>query len=401
MNEIENLIFDEAKKIGSLLIKWRRHFHEYPELSFKEWKTALFVEEQLKSIPGMTVSRPNAIIPNVVGKLANGTGPTIAIRADMDALPIQEENDVVYASKHRGIMHACGHDAHTAIVLGVAKVIAQLQDHFQGTIVFLFQSAEETTDEQNKSGACYLLEDGVLDDVDAAIALHMCPWLPVGHMQVHDGSSMANVDVFEGTIRGSGGHGAYPHEGSDPIWMLQYVLSYLYSIPSRKISPLEKAVVSVGEIQAGTSDNIIPTKVKLRGTIRSYEHDIRKCLTEEVTKAFALVAALGGEYDVHITRNEPALQNDTRVNQLIVSSIHDLFPQAHIHHKPFGLGGEDFGYISGRIPSSMFFLGCQRENEKKRELHTPQFDIDEQCLVQGTSILAATAFRYLNEEGEK
>lgn len=380
-------VVEQANRLFNQLVEWRRHLHQYPELSFKENETAQFIADRLKDIPGMVVDTGVGVATSVIGTITNGEGPTIAIRADIDALPITEENDNSYTSKRIGVMHACGHDAHTAIALGVATLISKrLQNDLKGTVKFIFQPAEESTDEHGLSGSPYLVKAGVYDNVDAAIALHMCPWLPVGEVQVHDGYSMANVDVFKGKIVGTGGHGAYPELGTDPIWMLGPVMQAIHGIVSRRVSSLDSAVISIGKVQAGTASNIIPTEVLIEGTIRSYKEEVRDLLTSELQKAFSIVENLGGEYTLNITRGEPALNNDPLVNRWIINAIKTMYPQFQIHQKPFGMGGEDFGYVTRMLPSAMFFLGCATEDGIKRDLHTSIFDINEKCLPIGVAI---------------
>jgi amidohydrolase len=205
-------VLNRLEQLSTDLVKWRRWLHQFPELSFHEVGTSRFVAEILSKIKGMKVETGIGVPTSVVGTLSNGQGPTIAIRADIDALPIVEENQISYASKKKGVMHACGHDAHTSIVLGAAQLLGELfqNEKITGNVKFIFQPAEESTDKYGLSGSPYLLQAGVYNDVDAAIALHMCPWLPVGAAQINDGYSMANVDVFKGKILGTGGHGAYP-----------------------------------------------------------------------------------------------------------------------------------------------------------------------------------------------
>ena len=334
---------------------------------------------------------------SVVGTLSTGEGPTIAIRADIDALPIKEENNVAYASQHDGVMHACGHDAHTAILLGAAQILSEeyQQDKLKGTVKFIFQPAEESTDEKGLSGSPYMVQAGVYDNVDAAIALHMCPWLPVGSAQINDGYSMANVDVFEGKLYGTGGHGAYPDLGTDPIWMLGPVMQALHGIVARKVAALDAAVISIGQIHAGSASNIIPTEVSIKGTIRSYAPEVREQLALELEKAFSIVEPLGGEYSFHVENGEPALNNSPIVNTWFLQSMKELYPELSIINRPFGMGGEDFGYVTQKLPGSLFFLGCGREGESQRDLHTPIFDIDEACLPIGAAILTQTAINFL------
>ncbi|MFS0669502.1 amidohydrolase [Peribacillus frigoritolerans] len=390
----------QANYLFNQLIEWRRTFHQYPELSFQEFGTSQLIAETLQKIDGMKVERGIAVETSVVGTLTSGEGPTIAIRADIDALPITEENTTSYCSKNDGIMHACGHDAHTAILLGVATILADLfkKGEVTGTVKFIFQPAEESTDESGLSGSPYMVQAGIYDKVDAAIALHMCPWLPVGDVQMSDGYSMANVDVFEAKIYGTGGHGAYPELGTDPIWMLGPVMQALHGIVARKISALDAAVVSIGQIHAGTASNIIPTEVLIEGTIRSYTPETRDLLALELKKAISIVEHLGGSFSLNIERGEPALNNSALVNQWITEAMLEIYPEIQITKRPFGLGGEDFGYVTQKIPGSMFFLGCAQKEGVQRDLHTPIFDIDETCLPIGTAILGQTAVRFLNGE---
>ncbi|MBL3645201.1 amidohydrolase [Bacillus sp. RHFB] len=390
----------QANCLFNQLIEWRRTFHQHPELSFQEFGTSQLIAETLQRIDGMKVERGIAVETSVVGTLTSGEGPTIAIRADIDALPITEENTTSYRSKNDGIMHACGHDAHTAILLGVATILADLfkKGEVTGTVKFIFQPAEESTDESGLSGSPYMVQAGIYDKVDAAIALHMCPWLPVGDVQMSDGYSMANVDVFEAKIYGTGGHGAYPELGTDPIWMLGPVMQALHGIVARKISALDAAVVSIGQIHAGSASNIIPTEVLIEGTIRSYTPETRDLLALELKKAISIVEHLGGSFSLNIERGEPALNNSALVNQWITEAMLEIYPEIQITKRPFGLGGEDFGYVTQKIPGSMFFLGCAQKEGVQRDLHTPFFDIDETCLPIGTAILAHTAVRFLNGE---
>ncbi len=398
--ENDHPIVSQANHLFNKLIEWRRKFHQQPELSFQEFGTSQFVAETLEKVDGMKVERGLGVETSVVGTLSSGNGPTIAIRADMDALPITEENSVSYSSINKGVMHACGHDAHTAILLGAAYLFADLfkMGDVKGTVKFVFQPAEESTDEHGLSGSPYMVQAGVYDEVDAAIALHMCPWLPVGAVQISDGYSMANVDVFEGKIFGTGGHGAYPELGTDPIWMLGPVMQALHGIVARKVSALDAAVVSIGQIHAGTASNIIPTEVLIEGTIRSYSPEVRDLLAAEIKKAFSIAEGLGGGYSLKINRGEPALNNSPLVNRWIQESIQEIYPELHIIRKPFGLGGEDFGYVTQKLPASMFFLGSARQDGIQRDLHTPFFDIDETCMPIGTAILVQTAARFLKGE---
>jgi len=394
-------IVQGAESLFENLIRWRRHFHENPELSFEEFNTANFIIHELEKIEHLSLE---TFIGGygIVATLSSGTGPTIAVRADMDALPITEENKHGFVSRNEGVMHACGHDAHMAILLGTIHLLQrQLMDgKLHGTVKFIFQPAEEATDENGLSGATHMIQAGVLDNVDAIIALHVCPWQPVGTVQMNNGFSMANVDVFEGVIRGSGGHGGYPHLGTDPMWMLGTFLQTFYGMVGRKISPLEIVAASIGRIEAGAASNVIPSEVYLEGTLRSYSPETRDRLAAEVKEVFKIVEAFGGSYDLHVEKGEPALNNNMEINMIIDQAINDIYPNMHIHWEPFGMGGEDFGYMTEKVPGAMFFLGCQMEDGVQRDLHTPIFDIDERCLPIGTAIFVATVNHFLQRESD-
>lgn len=380
------------------LIGWRRHLHQYPELSFQEYRTSQFIVGILNQIEGIAI-RTNIANTGIVATITSGEGKTVAIRADMDALPIMEKNEHGYQSKNLGVMHACGHDAHTAILLGTAKILAKKakEGSFQGTIKLIFQPAEEMTDDEGLSGAPRMMQEGVLENVESIIALHMCPWEPVGTIQMNDGYSMANVDVFRGKISGTGGHGGYPHVGTDPIWMLGFFLQAFYGAISRKISALETAVASIGQIQTGTATNIIPEEVSITGTLRTYSPEVREQLVQVVEQAFKVVEPLGGSYIFEVERGEPALYNDPKVNEVIKNAAKKLYPDIKIVQKPFGLGGEDFAYMTREVPGAMFFLGCALPDGISRDLHTNIFDIDERCLSMGVSILAESALKLLKQ----
>ncbi|PTM59619.1 amidohydrolase [Desmospora activa DSM 45169] len=386
----------QAMDLLPQLVAWRRQIHAYPELSFREFETARLVSEVLARIPGMTVETEVGVT-GVVGRLGNGDGPTVALRADMDALPIQEVTDRSYRSQNPGVMHACGHDAHIAILLGVARILGEMFEggRCPGNIKFIFQPAEEYTGADGKSGAVHMVEAGVLEDVDMALALHMAPEWPVGTIQIHDGYSMASVDTFHGTIYGTGGHGAYPHRGTDPTFLMVPVLQALHGIVSRRVSPLQPAAVSVGQIHAGTASNVIPSEVFLQGTIRSYHPQIREQLIEEVERAFTLARQLGGEIHFQVDRGEPVLYNEPQVNQRILETVRTIYPDFHVVKEPFGMAGEDFSYMTDKVAGAMFFLGCALPDGVSRELHTPIFDVDERCLPVGAAIMAETAIRYL------
>lgn len=386
-----------AESLFEQLRYWRRYIHAHPELSFNEQKTAAFVVQELKQLEQLDI-KENVGGYGVVATLTSGTGPVLAIRADMDALPIQEENVHDFISMNDGIMHACGHDAHTAILLGTAHLLHEqfVNGELEGTVKFIFQPAEEATDDYGLSGAPYMIKEGVLDEVDQVIALHACPWQPAGVIQMNHGFSMANVDVFQTTIRGWGGHGGYPHLATDPLWMLGNMLPAFYGVAGRRISPLDTVAASIGKIQSGTASNIIPSEVYVEGTLRSYTPAARYQLAEEVENIFKMSESLGGSSEFYLERGEPALNNDSDVNAMIEQAVKRIDSNLHIHWAPFGMGGEDFGYMTEKVPGAMFFLGCAVDDGIDRDLHTSVFDVDEQCLPIGVGIFVETANNFLN-----
>lgn len=392
-------LVEKAEALSEQLIMWRRHLHAHPELSFMEKATSEYVASELAKLKNITIQQEVGGY-GIVATLTSGVGPTIALRADMDALPIQENNQHDFVSQYEGVMHACGHDAHTAMLLGAAHLLDEQfsKGELQGTVKFIFQPAEEATDDKGLSGAPYMIQTGVLEDVEAVIALHSCPWHPVGVIQMNHGFSMANVDVFQAKIHASGGHGGYPQLATDPLWMLGPVLSSFYGTVGRRISPLDVVAASIGRIEAGTASNIIPAEVEIEGTLRSYSPAAREQLAEEVENVFKLVESFGGSYTFELEKGEPALNNHKNVNGLLEETIQEMYADMYIHWEPFGMGGEDFGYMTEQIPGAMFFLGCSLEDGLNRDLHTSIFDIDENCLPVGTAIFASAVNRFLKRE---
>jgi amidohydrolase len=386
----------QAQAISEELSRLRRAIHAYPELSFQEERTAALVAETLGALGGIRV-RTGVGKTGVVGDLGSGAGPTIAIRADMDALPLDEQTGAAYASTRPGVMHACGHDAHTAMLLGAARLLHEqfAQDALPGRVRFIFQPAEESADAQGLSGAQRMLAEGVLDDVDAVIALHLASTDPLGQLCICPGWISAAADRIEAWISASGGHGASPHQGNDPIWMLIPILSALHSIVSRRIDPLEPAVVSIGEVRAGTAANIIPTRVYLHGTLRSFSKVVREQLLVEVEHALAIAESLGCSYELRVHRGYPPGWNDAAVAGWLDSTARDLLGADVIKTQRSGLAAEDFAYMCQQVPGAMFLLGAALGDGVQRAHHTPIFDIDERALPIGTAMLAETALRFV------
>jgi amidohydrolase len=392
-------MIDQAKALQDELIRLRREIHRYPELAFKEVRTAQLVADTLREIGGIEV-RTGVGKTGVVGTLGTGDGPTIAIRADMDALPIGEANDVPYRSQTPGAMHACGHDAHTAMLLGAAHLLKQrfAADGLRGTVRFLFQPAEEDTGGEAMSGAPMMIRDGALDGVDAVIALHVDSTLPCGQVTIREGYVSAAVDSFKGWITATGGHGAYPHLSPDPIWMLGPVLMALHGIVARRVDPMKPAVVSLGQVHAGAASNVIPGEVFLHGTLRSFDPEVREQLITEVERALAVARSLGGDYRFEVDRGYPAGRNHPVVTRWLAETTADVMGAAAIDTTRAGMGAEDFAYMTQAAPGAMFMLGAATPDGVARGHHTAIFDIDERALPYGAAILAETARRFLAGE---
>jgi len=384
-------MLNHANNLQEKLTKYRRDFHMYPELGFQEFRTSAKVAEVLTTL-GCHV-RSNVGRTGVVGELGQGT-PIVAIRADMDALPLQEDNHNAYASLNPGIMHACGHDAHTAMLLGVAELISW-ENNFQGTVRFLFQPAEEVADIEGFSGAQRMIQDGAMEGgVGIVIGLHVSAHVPVGKIQISAGPASGGVDTFRASILGKGGHGARPHETVDPIYITGHVILALNGIISRKLNPFDAAVVSIGAIHTGQAENIIPSKVDLSGTLRYTQPRVQKQIHAEIKRAFEIAKTLGGDYQLNFEIGTPPMINDRKVVNLISTTARELLGKENVFPLQNGLGAEDFGCFSELVPGAMFYLGSMIEGNE-REHHNSRFDINERCLPIGAAILTETALRFL------
>ncbi|MEM7798762.1 MAG: M20 family metallopeptidase [Chloroflexota bacterium] len=390
---------DQAEKIKDEIIRLRRDIHQHPELGFEEVRTARLVADTLTEIGGIEI-KTGVGLTGVLGQIGTGEGPTIGIRADMDALPLDEQVDKPFKSVNAGVMHACGHDAHTAMLLGAAHLLrqsfAENQDKWQGNVRFLFQPCEEKFDADGVSGATAMIADAAMEDVDYVISVHVGSTKEAGICYFWDGPTLAAPDTFEGKIFATGGHGAFPHRGTDPIFMLNTVLGNLFAIRSRYINPLDSSVISVGAIHTGTAPNIIPAEIYLNGTIRSHKTEIRERLWAEIERAFSLVEGMGGRYELDIIRGYPPLINSSKVNQWMKSAALDLYGEDQVVDEPMGMAGEDFAYMANKAPGAMFSLGAMIEGGGGH--HTPLFDIDEEVLPIGSAVLAETARRFVMGE---
>jgi amidohydrolase len=330
----------------------------------------------------------------VVAEIGEG-GKVIAIRADMDALPILEQNDIEYASKTPGAMHACGHDSHTAMALGAALLLSK--EMLPGRVRFLFQPCEETADEEGKSGAQRMAAEGAMDEVDYVIAQHVDPTQPVGTIGINAGPSSGGVDSWYAIITGKGGHGAHPDKTVDPFYMMSHVIIALNAMISRRINPFEPAVVSIGSVKGGFTENVIPDRVSITGTLRYTDETVHQQIQEEIKRAFEIVKVLGGGYELSFLVGGPPLINDQLVSEMIEKTGKDLLGIDHVHEIVKTLGAEDFGEFLKHAPGAMFTLGTQKAAHEEYLLHHPKFDIDERALPIGTAMLVETAKRFLKQ----
>jgi amidohydrolase len=385
-------MLERARKIAGQITEWRRDFHMHPELGFHETRTAGRVAEVLNGL-GYRV-RTGVGRTGVVAEWGEGP-PVVAIRADMDALPIQEVNDVPYASRVPNVMHACGHDAHTAIALGVATLLKE--ETFPATVRFLFQPAEEIEDDEGLSGASRMIEDGAIEGADYALALHVSSEIPAGDVALRAGAASAGVDTFYATILGEGGHGAMPHTTIDPIYLATHVMQALYGIISRRVPPTEPGVVTIGTIHGGNVDNVIPDQVTMTGTIRYNDAAVQERLHEEITRAMNIARTMGGDITLNIVVGYPPIVNDEGVVNLLRDTAIKMLGSEHVREAERLMGAEDFSFFAQHAPGAMFRLGALIEGDKRRH-HNPRFDIDERCLPIGAAILAEAALRLLRGE---
>jgi amidohydrolase len=384
-----------ANELQEKLVAYRHDFHKHPEVGFNEFRTSAKVAEVLTSL-GCRV-RKNVGKTGVVGEMGDGL-PIIAIRADMDALPLQEENQTDYVSANPGVMHACGHDAHTAMLLGVAELLSK-EEHLTGTVRFLFQPAEEVADEEGFSGAQRMIQEGAMQGgVGMTLALHVSAHIRVGQISVEAGPASGGVDTFRAAVLGMGGHGARPHETVDPIFLAAYVILALNGIVSRRLNPYDPAVVSIGAIHAGNVDNVIPSQVDMLGTIRYMEPTVQKQIHNEIKKAFEVAKSLGGNYKLKFEIGSPPMINAPKVVNLIKETASEIIGSQNIVPPQRGLGAEDFGCFSELAPGAMFSLGCRIEGDE-REHHNSRFDVNDDCLPYGVALLSEIALRYLHNGG--
>ena len=381
-----------ASEVSEDVIHWRRHMHQNPELSFQEEKTAQFVYETLQSFGKLELSRPTKT--SVMARLkGNLPGKTLAIRADMDALPIQEENTFDFSSKNPGVMHACGHDGHTAMLLGAAKILSELKETIKGEVRFFFQHAEELF----PGGGEEMVQAGVMDGVDLVIGTHL--WSPIekGKVGIKYGAMMASPDTFYLTVNGRGGHAALPHQTVDSIAIAAQVVTNLQHIVARNTDPLENLVLSVTKFVGGTTHNVIPGSVEICGTVRSFDQSLRESipgLMERVIKG--ITEAHGATYEFKYEFGYRPVVNDEEVTRVLEETVLDVFGTDALELIAPNMGGEDFSAYQQKAPGAFFYVGAGNQDKGiTYPHHHARFTIDEDALEVGVKMFIHAAFKFL------
>jgi hippurate hydrolase len=384
---LQSQIKQLATQFAPEIISIRQHLHAHPELSYKEFETSKFVQAQLTTmgIP-FQIMATTGVVGLIKGK--NPDKRIIALRADMDALPIKEENDIPYKSQHEGVMHACGHDVHTSILLGAAKILNQLKDNWEGTVKLVFQPGEE----RNPGGASIMIKEGVLDNPKPAaiFGLHVHPGLPTGKLSFRPGKVMASADELYITIKSKGGHAAAPHLTADTILIASQLIVALQQVISRNRNPHDPSVLSITSFQGGYTTNVIPSEIKLMGTFRAMDegwrfkaHDIiRKLATE-------LVHSMGAEIDLHIDVGYPTVYNNEALDVVSRTLAQTFMGPENVETTELRMGAEDFGYYSQLIPGCFYRLGVMNEAQGiTAGVHTPTFNVDENAIEIGMGMMA-------------
>ena len=383
----DTLQLSELKKLYEQeLINFRRDLHMNPELSFKEFRTTKKIKDKLLSL-GIEII-DIGLETGVVGLLrGKNDGQTIALRGDIDALPIQELNDVVYKSKVNGVMHACGHDIHTTCVIGAAMILSSIKDEIDGNVLFIFQPAEEVNE-----GAKLMVEKGLFTDVkaDLIFGLHNNPEIPWGKIAIKKGGLMAAVDTLRFKVKGKGGHGGWPHATRDPIVAASAMVMNLQSIVSRNISPLNSAVVSIGTFKAGTANNVIPEVVEITGTVRSFDSDDRQILSKRIKEILESTArTYMVDVEIEYIFDLPAVYNSEELTNLAYDASKEIVGEDGIVDPNPSMGGEDFSIFTEKIPGFFFWLGVEnKEKDMNYVWHNPRFDGDDRAIIIASAVMS-------------
>jgi amidohydrolase len=386
-------LLEAARRLKAQLVEDRRAIHQNPELAYQEVKTSARVAERLTALG---IEHRTGIAETGVIGIIEGSRPgrTVILRGDMDALPILEETPVPFASQNPGVMHACGHDSHTAMLLGAAQLLNERRDQLAGTVKLMFQPAEE-----GGGGAKRMLDEGLLEApaVDAAFMIHVHPELPVGKVGFRSGPSMAGMCRFEIEVKGRGGHAARPHAAVDPVVISAHVVTALQTLVSRELDPTAMGLITLGSITSGTAANIIPDTALIKGTIRAHDKKVMEQLRARVAElASGVAAAMRAEADVRYGMAYPPLASDDAMTELAAGAARQLLGGENVEEVPITMGSEDFAYVLEKVPGSVVRLGVRQESwERALPVHTATFDIDEDALPIGAATMASIAIAYL------
>ncbi|WP_053366803.1 M20 metallopeptidase family protein [Bacillus sp. FJAT-27245] len=394
MAAVNEVIKDKVEQLFPRLVEMRRQLHMYPELSNKEFKTTRQIKKWLEEsgIKTIPLTMPTGTAAEIKGRDAGG--PTVAIRADIDALPIQEESDLPFRSKVDGVSHMCGHDVHTAIALGAAVILQEMADELPVNVRILFQPAEEA-----EGGAEGMIKEGLLKGVNSIIGLHNSPELPTGTVGVKEGFLMASVDDFWITIKGKGGHAALPEKTIDPIVIGSAIVGQLQTIASRTISAKESAVVTIGSFQAGATNNVIPDTAMLKGTVRTSNEQVRRKIAETFKRVVTNTAsALGGDVEIDYQFLLPAVFNDAGVTAIVREVSETIVGKEKTVVAEPTMGGEDFSFYQQEVPGCYVWLGSGNEAKGIKEMwHHPKFMVDEEAMKIGVQLMVQSAIRLLEK----
>ncbi len=401
----EQKISAAAESLRAKLIEQRRDFHMHPELSNREVRTSRVIAERLQEL-GLDEIKTNVAHHGVVALLkGKKPGPVVAVRADFDALPINETMDVPYKSLNPGVKHACGHDVHTAVQLGVAEILSQMRDEIPGTIKFIFQPAEEGPPTGEEGGATMMIKEGALENPKplAIFGLHTTTEIDVGKIGVRAGPAQASSDMFDITIHGKMSHAAQPQKGVDTIVVAAECVSALQSIKSRRIDTFEPMIVTIGTIHGGTKRNIITPEVKMEGTIRTLSEDVRTRVKDLMKQTLdGVTAAYGATYDLNIIEGTVVVVNDPKLVEETLPVMRRAIGETNIINAPQRMGAEDFSYFQRVVPGFFYRLGSGNPARGIiAEAHTPEFEVDEECLVVGTKVMANVLVDFLERHAPK
>ncbi len=391
-------VSEQVRELVPQVVRWRRHFHQYPERGFEEFETARFIAERLEEFGGFQV-RTGVAKTGIVADLRCGAGgPCVMLRADMDALRVQEENEgLEFASQNPGVMHACGHDGHMAMLLGAAKILSSRRDSLSGTVRFIFQPAEE-----GPGGAAPMIEEGALSDPvpDAAFGIHLWSQIPTGKAGMKSGPMMAETNELRFTVHGKGGHAAAPHEAIDSIVAAAHLITALQTVVSRSVDPGEAAVVSIGFIGGGSVMNAIAERVELGGTMRTFTPEVRDRVLQRVQALVAgLDASFGTETEFQLIERYPALVNDDGMYRVARSVVEEVLGAGSVLEGFTSMGGEDMAFYLRKVPGCFIFLGAGNDEKGcSYPHHSPRFNIDEDALPLGVEILVRLAERFVGPQ---